>query len=201
MKKKIITLLTLIAFTGINAQKANFGIKGGINLSNFSGDLKVDSPKAGYNLGAFVFIKTSSKFAIQPEISYSSQGISDSGVIFKLNYVNIPVIFKYLPTDKVSFDFGPQIGFMSDASLTATDPYSKQSLTVDASKLFNSTDFGLNLGATINATQKLGISIRYNIGLSDVASKELKNLGKTFNGISDASGSNRILSLNLEYKF
>ena len=201
MIKKILTLITLITITSISAQKANFGLKGGLNITNFSGDLKANSSKTGFNVGAFVAIKTSSQFIIQPELIYSTQGVTDSGSTFNLGYINIPVMFKYMPVDKVSLDFGPQLGFMTSADVTTTIPGSNTAITVDASKLFNSTDFGLNLGATLYATQKLGIGLRYNIGFTNIATQELKDIARYTANIKDAYGANRVFSVNVEYKF
>lgn len=76
MKKIILSSLFVLAVSFTYAQKAEFGIKGGLNSSNFSGDTEGTDFKTriGFNLGAFAAIKLSEKITLQPEILFSTQG-------------------------------------------------------------------------------------------------------------------------------
>ena len=111
MKKVILTAMAVFAFSFANAQKAEFGIKGGLNIANqnFSGE-EAPSPSSiiGFHLGGFVDIKIADKFSIQPEVLYSTQGSKfnmlvdiedteyDTENTFKLSYINIPVMFNII---------------------------------------------------------------------------------------------------------
>ena len=87
MKKIILSTLFVLAFGFTYAQKAEFGIKGGLNSSDFSGDTEgMDfKPRIGFNIGAFAAIKLSEKVTLQPEILYSTQGAEAQNVEAEYN--------------------------------------------------------------------------------------------------------------------
>ena len=205
MKKIILSSLFVLAVSFTYAQKAEFGIKGGLNVANqnYSGD-GAPSPLAiiGFHVGGFADIKISEKFSIQPELLYSTQGSKfnllvntngsnyDTENTFLLSYINIPVMFKYYATEKFSLEAGPQIGFMVDSKLK-TDVIG-QSVTQDAKDLFESVDFGLNLGAGYDITKKISAGIRYNFGLTNVMKSESGD---------NSEIKNSVFSLSVGYKF
>ena len=205
MKKIILTAVAVFAFGFTYAQKAEFGIKGGLNIANqnFSGD-GAPSPSSliGFHVGGFVEIKIADKFSIQPELLYSTQGSKFDMIVdidgtdyntentIKLAYINIPVMFKYYATEKFSLEAGPQIGFLVDSKLEVN--VLGQSVTQDGKDLFESVDFGLNLGAGYDITKNISVGVRYNLGLANVA--------KTEDGSNDTI-KNSVFSLSVGYKF
>jgi len=206
MIKHIFTAIAVITFGIANAQKAQFGLKGGINVANqnFSveGGFPTPSSIIGFHIGGFVEIKMSDKFAIQPEILYSTQGskfdmtIYDSGFeyytknTFKLGYINIPVMFKYYAAKKIALEAGPQIGFLTSSKIETA--VFGESVTQNAKDLFETIDFGLIFGAGFDITNKLSAGIRYNVGLANIAKTD---------GNSDESIKNNVFSVSLGYKF
>lgn len=206
MKKNILIVALLFVFGISSAQKAKFGIKGGMNISNWAGDTEgMDTKsKIGFNVGGFAEIKLSDKFAIQPELLYSAQGMkldnmpleiegSDYTVdsTFKLGYINVPVMFKYYVAEKFNIEAGPQIGFLTSAKIKATVE-GIGSATESVKENFESVDFGLNFGAGYDFTEHFFANVRYNLGLSNIA--------KTEEG-EDATINNSVFSLNVGYKF
>jgi hypothetical protein len=205
MKKYIFTAVAVLAFGFTNAQKAQFGIKGGLNVANqsYSGEGSPSSSSIiGFHIGGFVEVKVSDKFSIQPELLYSTQGskfdvtVNEGGInydtenIFKLAYINIPVIFKYYASEKFSLQAGPQIGFLTSSKMETE--VLGQSVTQDVKDFFESVDYGLNIGAGYDFTKKVSAGIRYNFGLANV--------------FNDSEGSNdkiknNVFSVSLGYKF
>lgn len=196
----------VLVFGMTNAQKAKFGLKGGMNISNWAGDTEgIDvKSKIGFNVGGFVEIKLSDKLAIQPELLYSSQGmkvddfeaeiedeIYTADVKFNLAYINIPVMFKYYVTEKFNVEAGPQIGFLTSAkTMTKVEGYGSDE--EDMKENFESVDFGFNFGAGYDFTEHFFAGARYNLGLSNIA--------KTESG-DDTKISNSVFSLSVGYKF
>ncbi|MBP1224737.1 porin family protein [Flavobacterium sp. 1355] len=205
MKKNILIIAAVLMFGLSNAQEAKFGLKGGLNISNFSGDTEgIDfKSRIGFNVGAFLEIKLSDKFAIQPEVLYATQGATaddfvdlESGitgdVAFKLNYINIPVMFKYYVAEKFNIEAGPQIGFLTSAKTTTKlNGYSGKH-DMDVKDMFESIDFGLNFGAEYDFTEHISAGLRYNLGLANIAKTEEEDDSKVHNGV---------FSLSIGYKF
>ncbi|MGO4772299.1 porin family protein [Flavobacterium sp. W22_SRS_FK3] len=206
MKKNILVVAVVLVFGLSNAQTAKFGIKGGMNISNWVGDtegLDVKS-KIGFNIGGFAEIKLSDKFSIQPELLYSAQGMKvdnfevelgdgfySTDVKFNLAYLNVPVMFKYYAAEKFNLEAGPQVGFLTSAKLNVkVDGYG--SSDQDVKDNFESVDFGLNFGAGYDFTEHFFANVRYNLGLSNIAKTE---------GGEDATINNSVFSLNVGYKF
>jgi len=210
MKKimKKVMLVVTIATLGLgtlNAQGINFGAKGGLNISNFVGDIEDSESKIGFNIGVFAEIVLLDKLIFQPEILFSTQGaknedsFDDENYIstIKVNYLNIPLMLKYAVSNKFSLEFGPQVGFLlsANANVEATMDGSTISVEESVKESFNNIDFGLNFGASFDLTEKIIIGARYNLGLSNVANdeEEIEN--------EDFKVSNTVFSFSVGYKF
>jgi hypothetical protein len=196
MKKIILTAAAVFAFSFANAQDTKFGAKVALNIASLTGDVENASSYVGFQIGGFAEFKISEKFSIQPELMYSAQGgkesISEEGVeiegISKLGYINIPIMAKYYVAKSFSLEAGPQIGFLTSAKgeLKAGG----ESIEVDIKDSVESIDFGLNLGAGYDFTEKFSAGLRYNFGLSNLA----KDSG-------DDSVQNSVFSISIGYKF
>ena len=203
MKKIILTVAAVFAFGFANAQETKFGVKGGLNVANLTGDEDEDnSSKVGFHVGGFVEIKVSDKFSVQPELLFSTQGtkLEESGTNYSyesnlnLSYLNIPVMAKYYVAEGFSLEAGPQIGFLTTAKsdFTATESGITVSGDEDVKDEFESVDFGVNFGAGYDFTENLSVGLRYNLGLSNVYKTEAGN---------DFKNSNNVFSVSLGYKF
>ena len=224
MRKIILSAVAVFAFGFTNAQEATsnaqattssqdtkFGIKAALNIASLTGDVDNPSSLTGFQIGGFAEIKVSEKFAIQPELMYSTQGGTESvsysefisgievevngDAEYKLSYLNIPVMAKYYATPKFSFEFGPQIGFLLSAkndwsaSATGGGVSFSESGSEDIKDSTSSIDFGLNLGAGYDFTEHFGAGVRYNFGLTTVDDE------------GDYEIKNGVLSISLGYKF
>ena len=207
MKKIILSSLLVLVFGFVNAQKAQFGIKGSLNSSNFSGDTEgVDfTSRIGFNVGAFATIKLSKNITLQPEILYSTQGAEAKNVTaaiddmlfsgdvkFNLSYINVPVMLKYYVADKFNLEAGPQIGFLTSAKTSTKVDGFNQTTDEDIKDSFESLDFGLNFGAGYDFTKNISAGIRYNLGLANIAKTEAGDNSKVHNSV---------FSVSVGYKF
>ncbi len=179
--KKILLLavVTVLGFTNVNAQKINFGVKGGLNFASISGDnTKEIDPVAAFNFGLLSEIPISEKFSFQPEVMFSGQGYSFKGKdnLIALNYLNVPLMGKYYVTKGLSIEAGPQLGFL----LSAKDEKK------DVKDSFKTFDFGVNFGLGYKLENGINFGVRYNLGLTDI--NNLDNYsGKNRNGVLQVS--------------
>ena len=224
-------LCSVLAFS----QEIKFGAKVGLNLSNLTGDYPTEidehNSKLGFHIGGFAEYPINEQFTLQPELLFSTQGNTygfkdyyGSGSYYdgvdynlKLNYLNIPVILKYKVIEKLSIDFGPQIGYLMsaktkiDVTEDSRDPSQNYSVeidmlndgtydiggtTVQVKSSANRLDFSLNLGASYDISEKIFLQGRYNLGLSTVD----KN---STNGTSTNSWNmkNSVFQLSAGYRF
>jgi hypothetical protein len=169
MKK---VFLAVVLFLGtaasIQAQLLKIGVKAGVNFANQTGDA-FDAPdveKEGitsYHAGLVAEIKLLDKFAIQPELLYSTQGATYKNAVeeFKneLGYLSIPVMAKFYLTDSFSLEVGPQASFLLNQ---------KDDVAFEDPETF---EFGINAGLGFKITENFFIQGRYGLGLTE-ASKD-----------------------------
>jgi hypothetical protein len=185
MKKIIfVAVIAIFSLVSVNAQ-TSFGAKAGLNVANLIGDVTDNESLIGFNAGVFVEIPLADSFYIQPELIYSTQGAKfDFPVIgstdLKLNYINLPIMFKYDVAKRFYLEAGPQVGFLVAADLG----------DLDVKDSYESTDFGANFGLSYGFTDKIFAQARYNLGLSNIVKD---------NGNDKVS--NAAMSFSLGYKF
>lgn len=112
MKKTFILLLLII--TSGTTQAQSFGIKGGMNFSNLTGDDANDfKGLTSFHVGVlkeFVILKN---LSFQPELLFSTQGVEvDEDDNYKLNYFTLPLLVKIYLNDSFSLHAGPQLGLL-----------------------------------------------------------------------------------------
>ncbi|WP_281232067.1 porin family protein [Flavobacterium gelatinilyticum] len=205
MKKKVLTVITIITFGLTNAQEIKFGVKGGVNITNWTAESEVNvKSKTGFNAGVIAEIKLSDKFDVQPELLYSTLGTKFTNLPaefdgdyymlstdWKLSYIVVPVMFKYNISEKFNVEAGPQIGFLTSAKFEKIKMEGVSLGSSDAKDMFQTVDFALNAGLGYNLTENVFFGIRYGFGLSNITKREY----------GDSKLQNRVLSLTAGYKF
>ncbi len=179
MKKKIITVKLLIAFSVIGFAQKNgdveFGINLGLNSSNVTSEYLSSDTGTGVNLGFAADYFFSDSWSLKGKIIYDQKGW-DNGLLYvgvnryntnyNLNYLTIPVMANWHFGKKKNWNlnFGPYAGFLLSAEETAYNTNVKE--------FFNTNDFGLNIGIGVKfpLSNKLKLNIEYEAqsGFSDV---------------------------------
>jgi len=153
-----IAFAVLLSFYS-NAQGLKFGLKAGVNYSNYTGTGVNTDAITNFHAGLVSEIKVFKNFALQPELLYSSQGASlnSLGTQFKneLGYISIPVLAKFYLTDNFSFELGPQASFL----LNERNNFSLQDS--------NTFDFAVAGGLSYKLGKHFFIQGRYGIGLTE----------------------------------
>jgi outer membrane protein with beta-barrel domain len=198
--RTVLLAIVAIAFSATTqAQTTSFGLKAGMTGSNMkmssSGFTISLKTKIGFYAGAFAEVGVSEKFAVQPELFYSSMGakmkLSDSGQNFSatenLGYISLPILAKY-KTDGFSIFLGPQISYL----LSAKSKDSESNSSVDDKDEYKPIEIAGVIGAGYTFTNNLGIDARYQVGLS--------NLVKDNEG-TDGTAKNSAFMVGLHYFF
>jgi len=200
------------------AQKlVEVGVKGGLNYSdlNLSKDGRLYSTKyhagIGYHIGGYALMKLTKSFSIQPELLYSNQvqyfsTPNYSNLKTTLNYINIPVMFKYYLTGSLNIQVGPQFGILASSKgdlnqIQGGNFAGPPIFNQDLSNFLKSTDFSIAFGAGINFSANLNLTVRYTIGITDI---NKNSGGATFPGglqpsFSTAYTRNQVLQVSLGY--
>lgn len=161
MKKLFFAAAAVMAFGAANAQEMKFGVKAGVQNTNFTGDMDSDAQTSFY-VGGLVDLTVSEKFHVQPELLYSMEGADKASV----SYLRIPIMAKYFVADAFSIQAGPSIAFKVAADDTVDDG-------------IKSMDFGLGLGLGYDITENIFVDARYNLGLANISegAGDTKNTG------------------------
>jgi hypothetical protein len=178
-KSKIIAALVLsIVFTPfvLNAQEVNYGLKGGLTISNLYIDrdeLDDENSRIGMHAGLFSQFMILNTFGIQPEFIYTTKGseasytgVFNQKVDFRLNYIDIPVLFVLRPIEIIEFYAGPYMGFLINSNIKYSGVLSGED-ELDRDH-FKTIDYGLAGGVALNFGH-LQAGVRYNLGLQEIA--------------------------------
>lgn len=169
MKKNIlIAIVALLGTLSSQAQLLRLGAKAGVNYANLTGsDIKVNAENynsdaiSSYHIGLLAEVKLTDKFAIQPELLYSTQGATYKNTINefknKLGYLSIPVMAKIYLNNTFSLELGPQASFLLSE---------KNTFDIEDSKTF---DFAIAGGLGIKITKSIFVQGRYGLGLTEVS--------------------------------
>lgn len=221
MKKLVLVMIAVFAFTFANAQEVSFGVKAGVN---YAGTLTSDSdynaqfnPVIGPNFAVVAEIRLSDVFSVQPEIMFSPSGFNadddaegyqgvDFDVNGKVNYLNIPIMAKYYATEALSIEAGPYFGFVLSAKLDGdvkvgdfvVASYDNEDVKDD----YESLDVGFGGGASYELENGLFFTARYNVGLMNIEAEteEMEEKGGEV-GSDDFTIKNNIFQFSVGYKF
>ena len=196
MKKTVIALMCMILTTGATMAQKTFtlGPKVGVDYTHFWGKETLHGGQLNYQAGLFLEYRFNNKFSIAPEIVFAAQGgkndgfvgfdpehpytpygtpygedFVDADYIYNMNYINIPVMFKYYLTSSLSIDLGPQFGFKVYDKYTDKWEEGGKEMIEKHNMGHRSFDFGLGLGATYNFTERFFVQARYTLGLIPIS--------------------------------
>lgn len=166
--KKLLSLFAFafLATTLLNAQSFSIGARAGLNLaketaSGGSGSVSLNT-RTSFLLGGYATILFNDNLGLQPELFYSSLGATSGSDVEKLNYISLPIFFRYNVNENVHFLLGPQISIL----MSAKDKVG--GTTTDVKGNFNSTDLGIVPGVGVDFG-KFNAGLRYALGLSNIA--------------------------------
>ena len=170
----MLVLGSLLLVTPTKAQD-QIGVKGGINISNFGGDVVDNKMKLGLHLGAFVNFNVIDQLYIQPELLYSLQGARFENSSFNLDYnenlhyVNIPVVARYFLTENISVHCGPYVGILIAGNAKGTYFGTEIDEDIKDHRSIKTLDFGAVIGVAYQLVNRVNIGARLQLGLANIA--------------------------------
>lgn len=192
MKKIILALFIAICVLGIsnlNAQNIKYGVRAGLNSSTFNEKGDSDAGvKFGYYIGGFAEIKLNTNFAVQPELQYASYGAEynngDSNM--NLNYLVLPIVFKYYATEKFNIQLGPKLAY----NLVAEAEQGSITIDLKANDDFfdlNDFDYGFVFGFGYDFNEKFALDTRFDYSFREI--------------YKDSESYNMAFQFGISYKF
>ena len=182
MKKKFkyLSMASLIlagVFSSVvaTAQTPRMGVKGGLNISNlYVDDVDDENARIGFNIGVYGQLLSTDKFALQPELLFStkgaefeSDGLIDQTAKFNLNYLDLPVLAVIKLGESAEIHLGAYAGYLLSANISYDGDLGSGNEDLDRDN-FRSFDYGLVGGFGLNFSA-IQVGTRYNLGLAKIA--------------------------------
>jgi len=220
-KKLVIVLLMTNSLAMIARAQVQFGLKGGLNLSEIltngspvttiSGtDQRLKYfPYTTFHGGAFASIPLAKKWVLQPELVFSMQGTTGKPGMdylvavteedYRFSYLNVPILIKYKLPVGFFAETGPQVGLLTHAKVSETMVGSTGTVNYNVKSAFKSTDLSWALGAGYCSPFNVGFDIRYNLGLSNINQASAKDLAAA--PIPNGTMKNSVFQISVFYIF
>jgi hypothetical protein len=203
MKKILLLVLIFLPCAGFT-QTFNGGILAGGLVSQVDGDTWVGYHKVGYLAGGFVSLRLSPHSSFQMELEYIQKGArhnpdpdnsSDQLYLFRLHYIEIPVLYQFSFANRLSFEAGPALdvllGYYEEQDGIAdppTEPVRKETLS------------GI-LGASVYITDHLKANLRLNYSLISLRNSSAPYPASYRKIFFEYGQYNNVLSLSLSWYF
>jgi hypothetical protein len=164
----------------VSPARAKAGIKGGLNVSNFTSGEQISDKNArfGFHAGVFGQLFVNEGFAIQPELNYSTKGnkvtleygVIDQETKFNLQYIDMPILAVFKLGNAVEIQAGPYWAYLLGANID-TDGDLGDGFKDLSRKNFDNWDYGLAGGIGFNIGN-VQLGARYNYGLNKIANSD-----------------------------
>ncbi len=186
MRFRLLSLALFALPLSLSAQ-VEFGLKTGLNFSSvWLANDEYGDPLRGkfsYNFGGFLSAPISDKWDLYTGLEYSRKGEkgtrNEVDIVRKINYIDIPVMLAYRPSENVGLFFGPQIGFLVAGNFEVDGEEN------DVTDQLNQTDVSVVAGVFIPVSEKVWFDIRYQAGFSNFIAE------------GDARASNNMFQISL----
>ena len=204
--KKSIFFSAILLFVGVSTTlKAQFGIRGGVNLSSLSASATETTYSdyernsiLGYQLGLIVPLKVSDRVAIQPELLWvqkggkSTYGFSNSNKLVvsqTYNYVEVPVSLKLSFGQTLGNGIGayvlvgPYLGLATGGKTKRELTIAGATTTTENSVNYDNSDKAdrqkrLDYGGQVGAGVSIGklfLDVRYSLGFNNLLDSDTNN--------------------------
>jgi len=167
----IFILLIFIVFPA-SSQQFNGGIMAGVAGTQVAGDTYSGFHKAGIFAGGYVNLQISKHSAFQMELEFFQKGSRENPdssnnfnqYLFRVNYVELPVLYQYIISKRFKVEAGPSLGFL-------VNYYEENNYyEIKGGNRPASVTFQINAGLYIYLANRLMFNIRTNNSLLNIRS-------------------------------
>ena len=201
-KHGVSTSLNIANWTGSDAEEMASVFGTAFREMGMSGGSFSKGSRLGFSFGYFIQYRITDLFIIQPEFNYTMKGSGYSGspsfqdeysgsyynfdtkIIYKLNYLEIPILLKMKKISQIySPQFvvfgGPVISFLHSSKIMVKVSFEDESDQEEEDfDEFESTEIGYIVGAGIEFPSGITADVRYNRGVGSVMED-----GEIFNSV------------------
>jgi hypothetical protein len=183
----LIFSISILKGQSSDENKARFGFKAGLNLSNmYTKDVQDENMILGFNGGLFLKVPMTPNFAFQPELLYTTKGSEltynsfvSGKASFSLNYVELPVLAVINLTKIVNISGGVYVATLTSVVVKNKSNVDLFNFENEMKKSdFEMYDWGLVAGAGLDFN-KVSLGVRYEYGMKPVG-KERSFLGQSY---------------------
>ena len=150
MKKVLFIAIVVVFGLGkLSAQGSNFGITAGfhnLSLKMDIGGMTGSESTQGFFIGVTSDFSFSDKWSLQPQLQFATSSEEGNSV----EQFMLPIMLKYHVSQKFNLQAGPQLDYL-----------------LSDSEGLNAIGFGLGFGAGYDFSEKIFVSTRYALGLSN----------------------------------
>ena len=192
MKKLVISLILIIAVAAMaSALELNYGLRTGLVLGNMAvdpdptedSDLEAKM-KMGFYCGIWARHMMNEKMGITAELNFVEKGDRYSedmtgatmNIIMYANVLELPVLFTYLPMEKMSLYAGPVLEYVLNSGYKmlydVEDPDVAEYMGYDFGEWTNRIGFSIAAGLKYEITGTFFGELRYTYGFSNVISDD-----------------------------
>ncbi len=207
MKKLLLFFLSLWISMASWAQFKEFGLSLGGNISTVTGNVSNQKMNAGLVTGAYGAYELSDKFLVQLDLEFSQLGASFENSDLQmdydvtLNYIQIPLSFKYKFDQRFGVQAGGYFSFM--AGDNASGDLGGESFTPQIHA--RGSDGGLRFGVFFNTYENLRFQLIFQQGLGNIHDNPEPNSGTALNGYKNCTDAlkvwNQSIQLTISYAF
>lgn len=190
----MLLLMVLGIGTVVNAQNVKYGIKAGVNVSDWRGEASASiqdlvdlggfldtRSNVGFHVGGLMVIPVSDQFSLEPALIYTQRGMQltetlndqfflpiTAKAVVKSHYLDIPVMAKVKVSDGLQVFAGPQVSYLMANRLKTKAGLLglnvQENFNIDAG--FRKFDIALAGGLGYQFTNGTHISASYEHGLN-----------------------------------
>lgn len=184
---RIALVLLLATITLVANSQVRFGVKGGLNITNYVlDDEKIDDndAKYGFNAGIYLRLPVAGFISLQPELLYTQKGSKIEMTKYRVvintksstDYIELPVLLDFAVFDALHVQVGPYFSYLINKE-AITSNSSNNSIINQVKEEFkkvklNELDYGLAFGASF-VSRRLELSLRYNHGLQTLGKENI----------------------------